>query len=109
VLVHREEILQQIAAAFRAQYPHLTVHIERGGELSDPSEADFTIASVHTLGRLNTPKLQKLKRWAGLVIVDEVNDQLLPNGLNGLMSFSSGSKFDTQCYRELTLPVILGV
>lgn len=75
VLAHREELLLQARNQITRFAPELTVAIEQGSSLADPS-ADVIVASVPTLGRIlsGTNRLQKFDpQQFKCIIVDEAH------------------------------------
>jgi len=57
VLAHREELLVQAADKLRAIDPGLRIGFERAGHRPNFEQDQIIIASVATLGRANTPRL----------------------------------------------------
>jgi ATP-dependent helicase IRC3 len=74
VLSHTEELVDQSVATMRAINPSLKVDKEMAEYKADPSTADVVVASVATLGRLNTSRLAKfdVDKWTK-IIVDEAH------------------------------------
>jgi ATP-dependent helicase IRC3 len=73
VLAHRQELLDQAAAKFRAVAPDLLVGIEQGNR-SAPPGARIVLASVPTVGREASSRLLKLDpEQFYLIVVDEAH------------------------------------
>ena len=74
VLAHREELIDQNIAKMRLVNPTLRVDKEMAEHKADPSQADVVIASVATLGRKGTKRVEKYN-WERVskVIVDEAH------------------------------------
>jgi len=73
VLAHREELLDQARQKILLANPHLQVEIEQGARHADP-ESDVVIASVQTLGRQDSRRLQDLSSEEFyLLVVDEAH------------------------------------
>jgi superfamily II DNA or RNA helicase len=72
VLAHREELLGQIADALREANPGVWVETERGCRKANPG-AEVVVASVQTLGRESSQRLEWLRSQLRLVIVDEAH------------------------------------
>lgn len=74
VLAHREELIGQALKKLREVNPALNVQEERAEIKADPTTADIVVASVATLGRKNTKRVEKYN-WAGIdkLIVDEAH------------------------------------
>jgi superfamily II DNA or RNA helicase len=79
VLAHRQELLDQAAAKFHAVAPELSVGIEQGGR-SAPSDARVVLASVPTVGRQESRRLQRLDpEQFYVVVVDEAHHAVAPS------------------------------
>jgi superfamily II DNA or RNA helicase len=74
VLAHREELIDQNIAKMRLVNPTLRVDKEMAEHKADPSQADVIVASVATLGRKGTKRVEKYN-WERIdkVIVDEAH------------------------------------
>src|SRR5208337_4238529 len=74
VLAHTEELVDQSIATLRIANPSLRIDKEMAEHKATPSEADVVVASVASLGRMNTPRLAKydVSEWS-IVIVDEAH------------------------------------
>ncbi len=88
VLAHTEELVDQSLAAMREVNPSLRVDKEMALHKADPVAADVVIASVATLGRLNTSRLAKydMEQW-NTVIVDEAHHTPANSYMNVLNAF----------------------
>lgn len=74
VLGHREELLLQARATIERYNPRARTALERGKEHAEVGLADVVIASVPTLGRLHSARLQKFDPAAfGCIIIDEAH------------------------------------
>lgn len=73
VLAHREELLDQACKKFRERAPNFKVGIEQGDRQA-ADNCDVVIASVPTLGRVGSARLQRLDPSAFyLIVVDEAH------------------------------------
>src|ERR1039458_8757326 len=59
ILLHRDELATQAIDKMRKINPSFVVQKEAGTETCDPSTADVIVASVQTLGRKNTDRVNK--------------------------------------------------
>lgn len=85
VLAHTEELVNQNLATMRVVNPALRIDKEMAKYKSDPSQADVVVASVATLGRLNTSRLDKFKTENfDKVIIDEAHHTPAQSYLNVL-------------------------
>ena len=74
VLLHRDELAQQAIKKLRKRNPNLNIQQEAGTEHCDPISADAIVASVQTLGRKNTERLNKFnKQTLDKFVVDEAH------------------------------------
>ncbi|MBT8331507.1 MAG: DEAD/DEAH box helicase [Deltaproteobacteria bacterium] len=73
VLAHRAELLEQACDKIRRANPELKIAVEQAGRVADPA-CDVVVASVPTLGRRGSKRLQRLdpNRFY-LVVVDEAH------------------------------------
>ena len=73
VLAHRRELLDQACDKIRRANPDLSVAVEQAGQSADP-DCDVVVASVPTLGRKGSKRLQRLDpdRFF-LIVVDEAH------------------------------------
>ncbi len=73
VLAHRAELLEQACDKIRRANPGLRVAVEQAGRNADP-DCDVVVASVPTLGRQGSKRLQRLdpNRFF-LIVVDEAH------------------------------------
>lgn len=73
VLAHREELLSQAEEKIRAVDNTLNISIEQGARHADP-DSDVIIASVATLGRSASDRIERFKPDdIGLIIIDEAH------------------------------------
>ncbi|KAJ2551727.1 DEAD DEAH box helicase [Coemansia sp. RSA 1878] len=73
VLAHREELLAQAARQIQRASPHLVVEIDQGSRVANPA-ADVVVASVPTLGREHSERLQRYDpRRFKCIIIDEAH------------------------------------
>jgi len=106
VLAHRDELLQQAKDKILAISPELSVEIEQGGNKAEP-DADVIIASVQTLGRKESKRIQKFNPGHfGLVIVDECHHSCSSSYLHILEYMGCYSKEGDELNK---CPVLLGV
>lgn len=83
ILLHRDELAKQAYQQLQEQFPHLLVHIDAGNLHANPDHADVVIASVQTLGREGTKRLDKydfskFDKW----IVDEAHRSIADSYYN---------------------------
>ncbi len=73
VLAHRAELLEQACDKIRCANPDLKIAVEQAGRSADPA-CDVVVASVPTLGRRGSKRLQRLdpNRFF-LIVVDEAH------------------------------------
>ena len=73
VLAHRAELLEQACDKIRRANPDLRIAVDQAGRIADP-DCDVVVASVPTLGRRGSKRLQRLdpNRFF-LVVVDEAH------------------------------------
>ncbi|KAJ2044905.1 putative ATP-dependent helicase IRC3 [Coemansia sp. RSA 922] len=73
VLAHREELLEQAARQIQAASPQLRIAIDQGTRQANPA-ADVIVASVATLGRMHSSRLQRhdASRYK-CIIIDEAH------------------------------------
>ena len=73
VLAHREELLDQACDKIRRANPELSVAVEQAGRQAEPG-TDVVVASVPTLGREESKRLQRLDpEQFYLIVVDEAH------------------------------------
>jgi hypothetical protein len=74
VIAHREELLLQAANQIARFAPDLRVAIDQGSKTADPSMADVIVASVPTLGRKGSTRLDKYDpEEFKCIIIDEAH------------------------------------
>lgn len=77
VLAHRSELLDQARTKILASNPELTVEIEQAERKA--GYADVVVASVATLGRNNTPRIQQYpKDYFNSIVIDEAHHAAAP-------------------------------
>jgi len=85
ILAHTEELIDQSIATMKSVNPSLRVDKEMAEHKSDPSQADVVVASVATLGRLNTSRLGKfLTENFDKIVIDEAHHTPAQSYLNVL-------------------------
>jgi len=72
VLVHREELVEQAAQKVIDHWPFKVVQIEQAKSTASPV-ADIVVASVQTLGRRGSLRLEKFEGRFGIIVVDEAH------------------------------------
>jgi ATP-dependent helicase IRC3 len=74
VISHRDELVEQNADKAKGVNPSLKIGMERGGDYCDPQNDDIISASVQTLGRKGTTRLEKLN-WERIdkLVIDEAH------------------------------------
>lgn len=78
VLAHREELLQQARDKMRRANPDLKIEIEQAAQKAS-SDSDVVIASIPTLGRLNSQRLLNLDpNDFYLIVIDEAHHAAAP-------------------------------
>jgi len=88
VLAHTEELIDQSIATMRAVNPTLRIDKEMAECKADTTAADIVVASVASLGRKNTPRLDRFKREDfSTIIVDEAHHTLADSYRNILTHF----------------------
>jgi ATP-dependent helicase IRC3 len=83
IITNGEELVDQAIQTMRAVNPSLRIDKEMAEHRADPANADAIVASVASLGRKNTPRLQKYnwEEWDKIVI-DEVQHSTATSYLN---------------------------
>ena len=77
VLAHRSELLDQARTKILASNPELTVEIEQAERKA--GYADVVVASVATLGRNNTPRIEEYpKDYFKSIVIDEAHHAAAP-------------------------------
>ena len=88
VVAHTEELIEQNLKTMREVNPTLKVDKEMAETKADPSTADIIVASVATLGRKNTTRLDKYdKEKFDKLVVDEMHHSTADSYLNVLNAF----------------------
>lgn len=73
VLAHREELIDQAAQKIAMVVPGIRVGIERANHKASLQD-DVIVASVQTIGRTGSPRLEKIaKRKPKLLVIDEAH------------------------------------
>lgn len=99
VLAHREELLEQAGKAFQRADPHCWVDLEQANRKAG-AMANIIVASVQTLGRPDSKRLEWLVPEVRLIICDEAHHAVSPSYLNVFKRF--------RCFEEGG-PFLLGV
>jgi ATP-dependent helicase IRC3 len=74
VLAHREELLHQAYLHIAQTNPNLIIHIDHGRQRAISSKADIVIASVPTLGRTDSTRLDHYDpSQFKLIVIDEAH------------------------------------
>lgn len=83
ILAHREELIDQAVDKMRAINPTLRIDREKAEHHADPSVADCIVASVATLGRAGTKRLDKYN-WERFdkYVTDEAHHSVANSYLN---------------------------
>lgn len=88
VLAHREELLDQAKFKLERANPDLTVEIEMGA-LEASTDADVVCASVATLGRNGSPRIERFDpSYFNTIVVDEAHHAAASTYKNVLNYFS---------------------
>jgi superfamily II DNA or RNA helicase len=78
VLAHRSELLDQARNKIMASNPHLSVEIEQADRKA--GQVDVVVASVATLGRNNTPRIEEYpKDYFKSIVIDEAHHAAAPS------------------------------
>jgi len=78
VLAHRSELLEQARNKIMASNPHLSVEIEQADRKA--GQVDVVVASVATLGRNNTPRIEEYpKDYFKSIVIDEAHHAAAPS------------------------------
>ena len=88
ILDHTEELIDQFVATMKSVNPSLRIDREMAQHKADPDKADVVVASVPSLGRLNTTRIIKydMSQW-NIVIVDEAQHTLAESYMRILEAF----------------------
>jgi ATP-dependent helicase IRC3 len=83
VLAHREELIDQNIDKLRLVNPSLRVDKEMADHHADPANADIVVASVATLGRKGTKRLEAYD-WSQFdkIVVDEAHHSVAQSYMN---------------------------
>lgn len=74
ILAHREELLFQAKEKLERVNPDLKIGIEQAEKTADHTRDDVVIASVASIGRENSPRLQQFRpQEYGTIIIDEAH------------------------------------
>jgi ATP-dependent helicase IRC3 len=95
VIAHTEKLVQQNAKRIKEVNPKLDVGIEMAGIHSDPLFDDVISASVQTLGRKDTKRLEKLD-WSKIdkVVIDEAHHSIT-DGYRRILDVAGSLQPDT--------------
>lgn len=78
VLAHRSELLEQAKSKILESNPNLTVEIEQAERKA--GKVDVVVASVATLGRNNTPRIEEYpKNYFKSIVIDEAHHAAAPS------------------------------
>ena len=78
VLAHRSELLEQARSKILESNPNLTVEIEQAERKA--GHVDVVVASVATLGRNNTPRIEEYpKNYFKSIVIDEAHHAAAPS------------------------------
>lgn len=106
ILAHREELLEQAKNKIEAISPDLRIGIEQGKNIADHTEDDVIIASVATLGRKDSERIQRFNpEEFGLIIIDECHHAVASTYQNILEYFGANKQKGLVGKH----PVVLGV
>ena len=99
VLAHREELVDQNRAKMQAVNPSLKVDKEMAEHHADPSTADVIMASVATLGRKGTKRVE-IYNWSQVdkIFVDEAHHSTADSYRN---IFELAGSFDSSTHKLL--------
>ena len=105
ILAHRDELLTQAKEKLEFIAPELRVEIEKAQQKAEP-ECDVVIASVATLGRAGSKRIEKFDpKHFGLIIIDEAH-HAVADSYKRILSYFGANK--EEGLRE-GHPVVLGV
>ena len=90
ILAHREELLDQAKEELEGIEPSLKIEIEQAGRQVLDSDTDVVIASVQTIGRTNSKRIEKFNpNEFGLIIIDECHHATADTYKNVLRYFNA--------------------
>ncbi|KAG1456651.1 hypothetical protein G6F46_003040 [Rhizopus delemar] len=90
LLAHRQELLNQAYNQIKRYNPNLIVEIDQGKRVADYDNADVIIASVPTLGRNNSKRIENLDPTLfKAILIDEAHHAVADSYLNILNYFNS--------------------
>lgn len=83
ILAHREELIDQAVDKMRGIAPHLRIDKEKAEHRADPSLADVIVASVATLGRAGSKRLDNYN-WERIdkYVTDEAHHSIAQSYVN---------------------------
>ncbi|KAI7891280.1 P-loop containing nucleoside triphosphate hydrolase protein [Mucor mucedo] len=88
LLAHRTELLDQAHNQITRYNPNLIVHVEQGKRKVDIDKADVIIASVPTLGRANSAKIENYDpSLFKAILIDEAHHAVASTYMNILTHF----------------------
>lgn len=73
ILVHRTELVEQLAETLAWIHPHKKIGIEKAFQKADPYYHDYIVASVQTLAHPKSNRLEKYKNRIGIICTDEAH------------------------------------
>ncbi|EIE87437.1 hypothetical protein RO3G_12148 [Rhizopus delemar RA 99-880] len=89
-VAHRQELLNQAYNQIKRYNPNLIVEIDQGKRVADYDNADVIIASVPTLGRNNSKRIENLDPTLfKAILIDEAHHAVADSYLNILNYFNS--------------------
>ncbi|KAG0788923.1 hypothetical protein G6F62_002408 [Rhizopus arrhizus] len=90
LLAHRQELLNQAYNQIKRYNPNLIVEIDQGKRVADYDNADVIIASVPTLGRNNSKRIENLDPTLfKAILIDEAHHAVADSYLNILNYFNN--------------------
>src|SRR5208337_71062 len=104
VLLHRDELAQQAIKKARLRLPkHFNIQQEAGTEHCDPCTADYIVASVQTIGRKGTTRLEKFNKSAlDKFVVDEAHRSVADSYYNVYNHFNLLQDHDSRLLLGVT-------
>jgi len=88
-IMHREELLNQMAQTFRTLSPSLTLGIEKAESSANLAADKVILASVQTVGRKGSPRLAAVDpAWPRVILLDESHHAPAASYLTVLDHFS---------------------
>lgn len=110
LLLHRDELAQQALKKARLRLPkHFNIQQEAGAEHCDPTTADYIVASVQTLGRVGTKRLEKFNNSTlDKFVIDEAHRSVADSYYNVYNHFNLLNDHDDRLLLGVTATPVRG-